>query len=170
MIKNGFSLVEIMVVIVAFALMSVLVSQVIILSLKGTTKSESLGRVRGEINHAVSTMTKNLRNAELLDIDPDVSTCFNPDNLELRKKVVFTDSDGVPDNYYECDDDFIVDQNGDHLTGEKTEITICIITCVSGEGGVPDSITLELEAKDKEISGSQAGVVSINTKILLRNY
>ena len=166
MTKNGFSLIEMMVVIVAFALISVLISQIIIFSLKGTTKSESLVRVRSELNHAVSTMTRNLRNAQ--SIDSDKSTCLKQ-SLALRKRVVFIDPNG-DEKSYECVGDYIEAENGDHLTGEKTEILECTITCASGEAGVPDSVTIELEAGDKEISGSQAGVVSINTKILLRNY
>ncbi|MFC1710227.1 type II secretion system protein J [Patescibacteria group bacterium] len=170
--NSGFSLIEIMVVIVAFALMSILVSQVIIFSLRGTAKSESSVRIRNELNHTVSIMTKNLRNAESIE----GGSCFNADDT-TRKKVDFKyldSSDTVQDGSYECVTDggqiYVKSYDGSYLTGDKTSLTDCFIRCEENDNNTPDSVSVELMAEDTELTGGRGGIITVETKILLRNY
>src|SRR3972149_10310777 len=61
---QGFSMIEILVVILVFATLAALSTESLLLSLRGSKRSESTIRVRENLNYALSIIERQLHNAE----------------------------------------------------------------------------------------------------------
>ena len=64
---QGFSLLEILVVIAVFSILAILTTQAVLLTLKGSKKSESLTKVRGSIDYSLAIIERSIRNAEYIE-------------------------------------------------------------------------------------------------------
>ena len=60
---KGYSLVEILVVIVLFSVLAVIATQTLFLSFRGSRKSGNVVLVRNNVDHATGVMERHLRNA-----------------------------------------------------------------------------------------------------------
>lgn len=170
-IKNGFTLIETLVVITIFAILAVLVTLTISASLQSSKKSEASSRVRSELEYAVGIMERQLRNADLI-VD-----CNNAATPYLIK---YKDRDGVSAQFILINDDEAIARiasqsgqlmQGPYLTSDKIKVTEAAFTCTKDENNpnVPESIDISLSAVSQE-EGITAGRASIDTKVILRNY
>lgn len=159
--KNGFSLLEILVVLVVFSFLSIVVSQSLLLTLRGARKSETLGFVRENTDFALSTMERQLHNAER------VFPCPNPDSRVLN----FNDENGRPVSFscLQIGEDGYVASGSGRLTSEEVAVTACSLVCNPG-GAAPPTIEISLTAKARGATGSEASVVSTSTNVILRTY
>ncbi len=73
----GLSLIEILVVVSIFAILGIIITRSVILTLQGSKKSESLIRVRENLDYAKSVIERQIRNA-------DNAECPNPDTTLLN--------------------------------------------------------------------------------------
>ncbi len=166
--RNGFSLVEILVVMAVFAVLAVVSTQSLVLTLKGSKKSESIVHVRENLSYAVSVMERNLYNAE----DIVVANC-------TAHSIEYEDEFGTsPDPTFNCVDidggggnvGYIASGSG-RLTSSEIDVTACSFSCAVGiPDKVPPSVVLSFTAEDVNSSGIEGAQVSISTKILLRSY
>src|SRR3990167_11388670 len=66
-IEKGFTLIEILVVITIFSVLTILVTQTIIFSLRSTKKSESLNQARQNLDYAAQIVERHIRNADRIE-------------------------------------------------------------------------------------------------------
>jgi prepilin-type N-terminal cleavage/methylation domain-containing protein len=160
--NHGFSLIELLIVIVIFSLLAVLATQMIFLTVRSSNKSKSLVEIRNNIDYAISVMERHLRNAEY------VSPCPNSDTPQSIEYVDVYNNDGT----FTCNNvgsgGYIASSSA-RLTSENVDITSCSLSCSREESDTPYLITIDIEAKDKKITGVEAGSITVSSKFNLRS-
>ena len=165
-IKNseGISLLEILVVVSIFAALGILITRAVLLTLGGGKKSESLIKVRENLNYSLGVIERNLRNADA------ITNCGTGGTAVIS----YSDKDGNPSTF-SCVDIGAVNKVGyiasgsARLTNDSVNVTGCSFVCTLGTG-TPSSIAINFEAKDASASGVENAVVTTTTQIFLRNY
>jgi len=164
-IKNtsGLSLLEILVVVSVFAALGILITRSVLLTLGGGKKSESLIKVRENLNYSLSVIERQLRNANsITDCGSSTST------------ISYTDRGGNTASF-SCHN---VGQTGQigyiasgsaKLSGDSVNVTGCSFSCTLGIGS-PSSVTINLTAIDASAMGIENSSVTTTTQVLLRNY
>mgnify|MGYP001592803782 CR=1 FL=1 len=157
--KKGFSLIEILVVISIFAVIGILTTRSIFITLRSSRKSDSLVRVRENVNYAMGVIERQVRTAESVNCATVTST-----NLPYI-------TEGGAASTFSC----TLGANGAIASGSATltssdiSITGCTFTCSQSVNN-PPSIKISIVAEDKKSTGIEKGSVSTQTEILLRNY
>lgn len=160
--KKGVSLIEILIVVAIFAVLGILISRVIITTLRGSSRSENLVKVRDNLDYALSVMERQLRNAE------SVSPCPNPDTTRID----FRDSNGIS-TFFACTNvgaSGYIASGSARLTNDQVAITACSLVCTPATGRVPPAIDISLEARGVNQTGIERAIVTAATKIFLRTY
>lgn len=162
--KKGFSLIEILVVISIFALIGILTTRSIFTTLRSARKSDSLVRVRENVNYALGVIERQIRSAELVNC-----ATVTANNLP------YIAEGGITNARFNC----TIGVNGNiasssgavmiPLTSGDISVTACNFTCTQAVNN-PPSINISVTAEDKNSTGVEKGSVSSQTEILLRNY
>ena len=159
---KGFSLLEILVVITVFSMLAILTTQAVILTLKGSKKSESLTKVRGNIDYALATIERNIRNADSIvecsDSNTDIIS-YHDENGVLTSFSCDSDSDGG----------YIASASG-RLTSSEIDVTSCSFVCEDVVGETNPAVTVSISAQDAVLNALEGGEITISTKIFLRTY
>lgn len=156
--NNGFSLIELLVVVSVFSILAVLATQSIALTLRGSRKSESLIEVREDISYAMNIMERLIRGAKEI-------TCA-PDGLALN----YIDSYGNNTDFT-CDGGAsgYIASGSARLTSNNTVIDCSsgnvVFNCVSA-----NYVEITLTAEDAAMAGIEGVQVTSSTRILLRIY
>lgn len=161
--ESGLSLLEILVVITIFAVIGILITRSIVLTLGGTKKSQSLIKVRENLDYATGVIERQIRNAN------SIPACPNPDSNILN----YIDQNGGAGSFA-CvgiggSDSYIASGSG-RLTSNAVQITHCSFVCTAATGANPPSVNIDLTAQAAGITGIQNSVVTTNTQIFLRTY
>lgn len=155
----GFSLFEMLVVIMIFGILGTLTTQIIMLSLRSANKSESLVKVREDLNNTLAVMEREIRGAsKIISCDDNV--------------VSYTNSQNNPGSF-SClgvDGDWYVAKGTDRMTGNDIKVTACSISCTTGSSDGPPSVTVNLTAHNTNKSGIESANMDTSTQIYLRNY
>ncbi len=158
--ERGLSLIEILVVITIFAMLGLLISGSLILSIRGAKKSESMIKVRENLNYAVAVVERNLRNAS------SITNCIDADTT-----ISYLDQYGKAGSF-SCE----FGQNGGYLasgsgkiriTAEDIDLGSCNFTCDGTNN--PPSVVVDLEGAYVNTNGAEGSVVSISSTVYLRN-
>ncbi len=160
--KKGFSLIEILVVISIFALIGILTTRSIFTTLRSARKSDSLVKVREDINYAVGVIERQIRSAESVNC-----------SLVTARSLPYIAEGGISSSF-----DCTIGANGAIASGSASPVIItssdvtvtgCVFTCTQSVNN-PPSINISITAEDKNSSGTEKGSVTSQTEILLRNY
>lgn len=154
---KGLSLIEILVVISIFAVIGILSTRSIFLTLRGAKKSDSLVRVRENVNFAMNVIERQIRNAESVDCASSSSSILNYTALER-----------IPSSF-SCINNYIASGSG-RLTSSDILITSCSFTCTQADVNTPPSIRISIVAEDNTSNSIEKGVVTSETEIIARNY
>lgn len=160
--KKGVSLLEILVVLAIFSILAVLATRAVLLTLRGSRKSDALARVRENVEFSMAIIERQLRNAE------SVEPCPNPDTSTIS----FRDKDGGLTSF-SCVDigtDGYVASASSRMTSDEVQVTSCSFTCDIGVSGVPPSVAITVEAQDKDAQGAESAKVTSTTRVFLRTY
>ncbi len=155
--SRGFSLIEILVVMLIFSVIAIVTTQTLLVSLTSTRKSQSNTRVRENLEYVVSVMERHIRNANSIN-----TTECTP------ARISFIDENNLP-SAFSCDANAVNSSSG-QLTSEQIEITNCNFVCHQASGGVPDYVEINITGRGKDLSSSESTPVSISTRIQLRVY
>ena len=163
LINNGMSLLEVLVVVTIFAVLGILVTESIILTLQGAKKSESVIRARENLDYSLSIIERQIRNAN------SVSPCTG-----LPVTIInYLDQNGNPSSFA-CvntgSNGSYIASGSAHLTGDAVAVIGCSFVCTPSSDVNPDLIKIDLTLKDASASGIQSANVSASTQIYLRNY
>ncbi len=158
------SLIEILVVVAIFAILGIIVTRSVVLSIGGSKKSESLVKVRENLNYSLGIIERQIRNADSL-----VSACPNSDTSLINYK----DQSGNAASF-SCvgmggSDPYIASGSA-RLSSDVIKITSCSFICTPATSVNPALVTISLEAQDAEATGVQQSKVTTTTRIYLRNY
>lgn len=161
--QTGMSLLEILVVVTIFAVLGVLVTRSVLLTLQGSRKTEALVKTRENLNFAMSVMERQIRNAD------SIIQCPNAD----PKILDYTDADGATTSFT-CTNiataDGYIASGSARLTNDSINVLTCQFGCTIGSSTNPSSVTIDISATDKTATGVQNATVSVSNKIYLRNY
>lgn len=156
---KGVSLIELLVVIGVFSVLAVLAASGVFLSLRGSRKSEALGKVRENLDFSFAIIERQLRNAESVN-------CVSQTRVDYEDKYGNT-------VYFSCEDvgtDGYISSASARLTSDEITVTACTFVCDQGTSGSLPSVTLGVTGEDKSSSGIEAGQVDLTTKVHLRTY
>ncbi len=157
--NKGYSLVEMLVVLVLFSVLAVIATQTLFLSFRGSRKSGNVVLVRNNIDHAVGVMERHLRNARSWD------SCS-------ANEIEYTDAEGDDLKTFTCNNtDNNIASGSAIITSEEVDIT-CTIDCTEYnlEYFRPPSIKIFVSGTDATSLGIEGSTTEIQTQIYLRNY
>ncbi|HWA51759.1 MAG TPA: prepilin-type N-terminal cleavage/methylation domain-containing protein [Patescibacteria group bacterium] len=161
--NKGYTLIEMMVVIIVFSVLAIVVSETVISTLKGTSKSAAISSVRQNLDYAIGSMERQIRGAQSI-----TSTC----NGAPATQISFIDQNLNPVTF-SCND---INSNGQvsniasssaSLTSGSISISSCSFTCTNGTTNSPPSVLINITASD--IKGQNAPITE-TTQITLRSY
>ncbi|HCR35776.1 hypothetical protein A2130_00635 [Candidatus Woesebacteria bacterium GWC2_33_12] len=156
-VRRGFSLIEILVVISIFAVIGILTTRSIFLTIRGAKKSDSLVRVRENVNYAMGVMERQIRNAQSIDCVSSTASI-----------IYYTALEGV-DSTISCVDDYIASGSG-RLTSSDIVVTNCSLSCIQTDINSPISVRISIAAEDTVSTSVEKGSVTSETEIIARNY
>lgn len=169
--RKGLSLIEVLVVMTIFAVLGVLVTQSIVLTLVGSRKSESIIHARENLDYALNIIERQIRNASY--VYGDSSYTIPCPNSGDTSSIYYKDQNNKESSFscvYIGLDDSYVASGSARLTSGNVRVTNCSFTCTVGATGAPDLVTIELSLAEDSASGAQGAEVSASTQIRLRNY
>jgi len=156
--QKGISLLEILVAVAIFAVLGVMVTRSIALTLRGSKKSELTLKVRENISYSLSVIERQLRNAD------SITSC----NDDMR--VVYIDSFGNSGSF-SCEGmdggDAYIASGSARLTSNEVKITKCTFNCTSSD---PPAVNVSITAIDSQAEGVEGASVTASTKVYLRTY
>jgi prepilin-type N-terminal cleavage/methylation domain-containing protein len=153
--RNGYTLIEILVVITIFIMLAVLVTQSILISIKSSRKSLAIARVRENLSQAKNVFERNMKNA----IDVPISSCSN-------SEITYIDADNVV-NTFTCQDQTLIWNSTTNVTGDDITLTTCSFACDLAQ--VPKTVIMNLVGTDLAGSGIEGETISISSMVVLRN-
>ena len=161
-IQKGMSLLEVLIVVTIFAVLGVLVTQSIILTLIGSQKSEAIIRARENLDYSLSIIERQIRNAN------SITECPNSDT----KIINYTDHNGTSSSF-SCVNtggtNSYIASGSARLTSNTVKVEDCTFSCTQSSFG-PPLISINLTVKDASASGIRSASVTAETEIYLRNY
>ena len=160
----GISLIEILIVIGIFAVLGILSTRAVLLSLQGSKKGDSQIKVRENLDYAISIIERNLRNAGRVS-----SSCLGV----ASSTISYSDSNDISTSFscLNIGSAGYVASGSARLTSDEIKIIACSFTCTAGSGSTPPKVAIDFQAVDAGTSGSKEGAtVSISTEINLRTY
>lgn len=161
---KGLSLIEILIVISIFAVIGLLSTRSIFLTLRGARKSESQVKVRENLNFALAVVERQIRNAE--DVNCTASTTLLTytalEGVQSTFSCVTTVVGGVTDKY--------IASGAGRLTSTELTLSTCSITCTQATANKPPTVKISLVAVDNTTSSVEKGSVTVSTEISPRNY
>lgn len=165
---RGFSLIEMLVVLAVFSILAVVASQVLIISLRSARKSESVVVVKQNVDYAISTIERLLRNAQ------DITFCSPGGTSQLD----YIDENNKAGRF-RCtcagSDCYIASGSASpvRITSDDVTITNCgsVFTCPVPAPNVAESVIINLKAKHSGLgTGVEGAEVTAKSKILLRTF
>jgi prepilin-type N-terminal cleavage/methylation domain-containing protein len=163
---GGMTLLEVLVVITIFAILGILVTESVTLTLQGAKKSESIVRARENLDYSLSIIERQIRGASSIPV------CSNSDTTEID----YLDPTGASGSFScggntQPDGPWAYIASGSaHLTADTVKVTSCTFHCYPGANSNPPYVTIDLTVQDASASGIQSANVSASTQIYLRNY
>lgn len=162
--SQGLSLLEILVVVSIFAALGILITRSVLLTLGGGKKSESLIKVRENLNYSIGVIERQLRNAN------SITNCGTTGTSLIN----YSDQSGNAASF-SCVDvgtsgkvGYIASGSA-KLSSDTVNITGCSFVCGLGVGS-PSSVTINLTGIDASAMGIENSAVTITTQVFLRNY
>lgn len=161
---SGYSIIEMLVAIGVFAIVGIVVTNSLASSFKNSSKSNSISNVKSNIDYAISTMERLLRNAQSIDNSSSTSTRLNYED-EYGNNTYFQCVSGSP-NYIASGSASV------KLTSDQVIVDCSsVFTYPVSQPGVPQIVEITLKGTDKNMGTSVEGAsVTSKTRILLRNY
>jgi len=170
--KKGYSVIEILVVVGVFAVLAILATQSISLSLKSTKKGDSVVNVKQELDNASENVTRLLQTAnEIYCPEPSATPSVGfRDHGGNRGDIACLDTD--PYHFVGSADTRIASSSGEsirynnRLTSPVVEITSCSFTCVTQNS--QKYIDFSVSAFAKGISSAEGASVTTSRNILVK--
>lgn len=161
--NKGYTLMEMLVVIVLFGIIGTVASETIIFTLRGTAKADAISKVRNNIDYAVGEMEREIRGASKITsactgVAASSITFLDQNNSSVTYSCVGINSNNLPSS---------IASSSASLTSSNITLSACSFTCAPGTTSSPAQVTINLTGQD---SGIQTVPVTVSTQITLRTY
>ena len=171
--QSGFTLVEMLAVIVVFASIGTIVLSTIYISLRSSKKSDSITTIRQNGSFALSQMVKGIRYAKALDNPYPCTPLPTPSPTPTYTTITVTNLDDT-ETTFACasGDSSAVTQNGQELVDTSTvSVQSCTFTCSQDSVDTPPSIDISFTLVPKNGSGLSevSSAIPFETSVTLRN-
>jgi len=166
---EGFSLIEMLVVMSIFAVIGILTTTSVALTLRSGQKSDSLVRVRENVNYAFSIVERQVRNSGKITSDCAVTGTISSSILYISIEGISTSFTCVTAGT----DKYIASGSGalaKRLTSSDISVTSCSFTCTRQTVNSPAIVKVNITAEDATSTGTEKGSISTQTEIIVRNY
>ncbi len=163
-LTNGFSLVEMLVATVIFAILAVVGTQIVAVSLRNTNKGEKVTEVRENVDYAFNVIARELRNAESINVATSTDTAIQ-----------YTDADGIVSTI-DCtgSSNGRLRVNGAVITGGDIVVdcnaAADVFTYQPATATSPYSITITVTAYDVRRLGIDGAGQTTTTRIIVRSF
>lgn len=164
--KNGFTLIEIIVVIGILGIIMVMGSNLFFSILRGSTKTKILQLVKQNGDYTITVMSRMIRNAREISGNCQLGmtnlAIQNPDGHETEFSCLEI---GTTNGR--------IASNSARITSSDVKVDSCSFTCVNGEVGVsPAAVTINFTLSQAGVTTRLEEQASVNfqTTISLRNY
>lgn len=161
--QNGFTLVELIIAIGVFAVISISIATILINTLRGANKTNTLAGLRQNGNTLLTQMTRDIRSAVALQLP---ATC----DATPQSTIQITTIDNVQKSYV-CANNNIVDANNVSLLDASiVTTTSCTFSCseVPGENPVA-TIDFTLQNATGGKMAERSGLVEFKSSVIMRN-
>ncbi|MDO8341336.1 MAG: type II secretion system protein [Candidatus Woesebacteria bacterium] len=135
---EGFSLIEILIVISIFSVVGILSTRAILLTMRGAKKSDSQVRVRENVNYALSVIERQIRSSESVTCTAS-TTILNYVSLE-GTSATFSCVTAGTDKY--------IASGSARLTSGDIVITSCSFDCTQADQNKPPIVKVSIVAED----------------------
>ena len=160
---------EILIVITIFAVLGMIVTRSVILTLQGSQKSESMVSARENLDYSLGVIERQIRNANSI---PN-SSCTGVGSTSIS----YIDQNGSS-SYFSCVNtgsvgSYIASESASvltKLTNSNIKINSCSFTCIPSIGSNPPQVDIDITVQNTDASGVLGSAVSASTQIYLRNY
>lgn len=163
---TGYTLVEILVVVLVFSILGLVITRVVVTTLRNTGKSENNLILRENVNYALGVIERNIRNAD------EIISCTGGSTLTYRSTSGSVES-------YVCDDSSGIGRiisselDGNFITNEEISVD-CSTVFICPPINPIDYVDINITAIDaaSELGGENALTVQYSEpiRIKLRNY
>jgi prepilin-type N-terminal cleavage/methylation domain-containing protein len=169
--NEGYSLVEILVVVLVFSILSIITTQSLLNSLRTAKKSQNVNVVKENLEVAASTIERLIRNADDIKCE-DVSR--NPSSKEIFYKDQYGKRTNIRCISIGGIGAIASGSANVNLTSSRVDVndncSEVVFECIPPAVGVPPSVVVTLTGKEITTSGSTGAEAEVETKILLRSY
>lgn len=169
--QKGFTLVEMLAVMVVFVVIGSFVTAILITSLRGNNKTNTLTAVRQNGNYALSQMAKTIRNARYL-VSP--SSCGTVSNPTITTTLQLKDPNGNTITY-DCSGGTISSNSSSLLDTNTVSLSTCQFTCGKETLIDPPEIGIDFSLLQKNTTTkfadmtASASAIEFTTSVVLRN-
>ena len=164
--KNGFTLIEIIVVVGILGIIAVIGSGAFFSILRGSTKTKTLQMVRQNGDYAISVMERMIRNARVL---------ISPTTDSTVTSITIKNPDGG-ETTFSCEGNpATIASNGASLLSNEVNVNDCndIFEVTVGQVGIKPAvikINFNLTQAGTAIRPEEQALINFQTTVTLRNY
>lgn len=165
----GYSIIEMLIAVGVFAIVGIVITNSLASSFKNSQKTNSISNVKSNVDYAMSTMERLLRNAVSIDTTNSTPT-----------RLVYEDEYGNSDMFFNCDSSggFIASGSATLGTNIRLSSTNTVIDCTGvvftyppSSPGVPQIVEMTLTGSDSTTgTGVEGASVTSKSRVILRNY
>lgn len=159
---KGLSLIEILIVISVFAIIGILSSTSLFLTLRNAKKSESLVKVKENLNYSLAVIERQIRNSEKVDCTTSTNSVLNYIALEGVQSS-FSCKPAVAGNTA------YIASGSARLTPSNISVSSCAFTCTETSNN-PPSVKVSLTFEDAVSTAPEKASITTETEIVTRNY
>lgn len=160
--NKGFSLIETLIVVAIFAVLAIVSTQAIIVTLTNSRKAESSVETRESLQYIVSVLERSLRSAN------NVTSAGSG-------RIIYTD-EYIVSNVFQCIDATTSSTTGrlllnsNQVSSQDITLTNCSFSMVAGTNDIPDRVMISISGKAKNLTGAEQTPITISTIVYLRVY
>ncbi len=172
---EGFTLIEMLAVMVVFASIGTIIISTIFISLRGSKKSDSVTSVRQNGNFALSQMVKTIRYAKTLDNPYPCVLPPPPTPVPSYQSITVTGYDNSQTTFT-CTTGLAgtISQNNQSLldtSSSGVSVSSCSITCSQNSESTPPTVSISFTLSPRTGAGSADASTAIpfETSVTLRN-
>lgn len=157
--RQGFTFLEILVVMLITMIMVTVLSGMFFSILKGSAKSRIMADIKQNGSYALTVMERMARNAKSVLVNSST-------------KITIISQDNKP-TIFECTADNISSNSGQLIDSTRVKVASCSFVVIEGElGRTPAAVTINFTLEQKVSPGraEDKSMMEFNSQVVLRNY
>lgn len=160
--KNGYTLIELMIVVVAFSVIALIASETIIVTVRSAYKADAVTKVRQNIDYAFDSMERQIRGAKSITSACDGTSYQSITILDQNSNPVTFSCNNINSNGAVSS----IASSSASLTS-NISISFCSFVCTKGTGSTPTSVTMSVTATDTK---NQNAPITATSQVTIRSY